>query len=309
MSELALPGLSGINPLGFMAALGVQAALESAGDPATLRWTGGAMPTAIVGTDRSPASAADAARECFGQILAGTAVDPRVHPKLKLRPSEIRTYLSEARAAGPASSLAMCLVAENSLDNNGVAKPTDFYFSAGNQKFAATVRELLEGASRDYLLNGMIGPWRYDSRLKSLMWDVVDDRVYALSAFDPTDSANNPRRSHPGAEALAVLGLTRLPCFHSPVGTATLGCSGIWQRGSFTWPLWRHAAAPGGVSALLAHATRAEPRSEPERIAFERHTSRYEGWGITQVLQSQIRRSTKGGYGTFGPPRVIWQRA
>lgn len=308
MRDIELRGLVGTNPLGFMAALGAQIASSREGDPASLRWDDGASPAAVLRSRSDLLSVAEAARSCFDEMLAGAALGADVHPKLKFDPGDIRSYLREARAVGPTNSLAMCLVAENSLDNGGKAKPTDFYFTAGNQKFVAMGREILEGVTPEDLVNDMAQAWRYERSMSSLMWDVVDDRVYALSAFNPTDSTNNPKKTNPGAEALALLGLTRFPCFRSSRGTATRGCAGSWKRGSFTWPLWTRPASPGAVTSLLEHGSLCEPEGELGIATFRHRTAQYPGWGISQVMQSQIRRSDQGGYGTFGPAKVIWRR-
>ena len=183
-------------------------------------------------------------------------------------------------------------MAEGSLDNNGVAKPTDLYFTAGQQKFLAMARQILDGSSLDDLLVGMNGPWKYESKLPSLMWDVSDDRVYALTANDPS---KDKKLTNPGPEALAVLGLSLHPVFAGRERTLTQGCSGSWKSGRYSWPLWRKPASSHMVRSLLAHAY------DVERYQW------FQSWGIFRILRSSIRRSDQGGYGTFGPPEVVWE--
>ena len=165
-------------------------------------------------------------------------------------------------------------------------------------------RTILAEVTEGELVEDIGSAWRYRSRRDSLMWDSTDDRLHAHSAADPT-SSQNPKLTNPGAEALAVLGLSRYPCFASPRGTLTQGCSGGWKRGEFAWPLWTVPATARSVASLLAHVTAPDAGGLGDSA---RRAGWYRAWGLSLVMQSQIRRSSQGGYGTFGPPRVVWQR-
>ena len=296
--ETVLAGLPGDNPLGFLAALGAQVALADNGYDDRLHWTDDPIPRPVVSPSRSLEDIAGAALALSASWLDGPALDETIDPKLKLKPPHIREYLSRARDAGASGALASCLLAEDSLDRGGVAKPSALYFTAGNQKFVAAARTILGEVTAAELVDDMASPWRYESERVSLMWDRVDDRLHALSAVDP---APNPKLTNPGAEALAVIGLSRYPCYASSQGTLTQGCSGGWKRGSLVWPLWMAPASTRAVRSLLAHVAALGDDAD-------RRTGWYQGWGISCVMQSQIRRSSQGGYGTSGPPRVIWQR-
>ncbi len=305
MPQLELAGLPGDNPLGFLAALGAQVAANEVDAPVSLRWSDEPVPHAVLGGIGDGDAVAEAALTMASAWLDGPALAADLDPKLKLEPDEIRQYLATARAAGFHGSLAMCLVAENSLDGGGKAKPSDFYFTAGQMKFMTMAREILNDVTREELAADMTGPWMYASSKPSLMWDVVDDRVYALTSTNPSDEK---KQTNPGAEALALLGLSRYPCFRAATGTVSTGCSGSWKRGSFTWPLWDRFATSAVVGALLAHGSMPALDGAESTRAFEGHARQYGGWGVMRVMQSQIRRSDQGGYGTFGPPRVIWRR-
>ncbi len=297
-----LRGLPGDNPLGFLAALGAQVALAEQGADLRLHWTDDPIPHPVL----SPACGLDeiarAVRAVAAAWLDGPALDESIHPGLKLKPEEIRDYLRRGRDAGSSGSLAACLLAENSLDISRKAKPSDLYFTAGQQKFVSMARTILGEVTEDEIVDDMAKPWSYHSKRESLMWDIVDDRLHALSYADPTKS-QNPKLTNPGAEALAVLGFSRYPCFASSQGTLTQGCSGGWKRGWFVWPLWTVPATGGAVRSLLAHVD-----IPAETRAARRRREWYRSWGLSRVMQSQIRRSDQGGYGTFGPPRVVWQR-
>ena len=297
-----LRGLPGDNPLGFLAALGVQAALAENGAEHCLHWTDDPIPHPVLSPDHGMEEVARSVRTVAAAWLEGPALDKSVDLGLKLNTDEIRQYLGRGRDAGSSGSLSACLLAENSLDNNGKAKPSDLYFVAGQQKFVSMARTILGEVTEEEIVDDMTKPWSYRSKRESLMWDSVDDRLHALSAADPT-KGQNPKLTNPGAEALAIIGLSRYPCFASPQGTLTQGCSGGWKRGWFVWPVWTVPATGRSVRSLLAQVGVPEgSKSARRRAAW------YRSWGLSRVMQSQIRRSDQGGYGTFGPPRVVWQR-
>lgn len=306
MSGVHLNGLEGTNPLGFLAALGVQVAFASRSEQPRLWWSDNVIPHAVVDEAFTTDRIADRALEVFEEWNDSAAANPRqadgsIMPKgdeLKLTPDGIRAYLSQVSANASSGALATALVAEGSLDKQGVAKPSDLYFTAGQQKFLAMSRQLLCHASREDVLEGLQGRWSYKSELPSLMWDVSDDRVYALAAGDP---AKEKKLTNAGPEALAILGLSLHPVFAGHEQTLTQGCAGNWKDGSYSWPLWRKPATPFAVKSLLAHAYH-------HPAAGDRHHW-FRAWGIFRILQSPIRRAGQGGYGTFGPPEVVWQGA
>lgn len=296
MTGTHLTGLEGTNPLGFFAALGVQVAFDGAAHVPRLWWSEDVVPHAVVDEAFSIEDIAVQAMEVFPAWLESPAVSPGLEPAgdVKFKEEEIVTYLNRSRNSERGARLAACLVAEGSLDNNRKAKPTDLHFTAGQMKFLKIATEVLEGVTAEDLRDGMTGPWPYQSKLGSLMWDVVDDRNYALLASDPSKSKNK-KLTNPGPEALAILGLSRYPVFGSPGRTLTQGASGSWKSGLFTWPLWTKPGSLRVVDSLLAH------------VASDR-ADLFPAWGIKRVMQSAIRRSSQGGNGTIGPPEVIWSR-
>ena len=305
MNGVHLTGLEGTNPLGFMAALGVQVAFEHERNQPRMWWSNDITPHAIVDEGFTVERIANRALEVLDDWRKSPAANPKradgsAMPKgdeLKLTPKDLRSYLNHAGMAGQANHLASALVAEGSLDNQGVSKPSDLYFAAGQQKFLDTVRKILISVVPDDIIVGLIGPWHYKSKLPSLGWDVSDDRVYALRATDPSDEK---KPTNPGPEALAILGLSVHPVFAGGGRTLTQGCSGSWKKGYYSWPIWRKSASHLAVKSLLAHASRYDPTSANRSAWFK-------SWGVSAVLRSPIRRSGQGGYGTFGPPEVAWQ--
>ena len=304
MSGIHLLGLEGTNPLGFLAALGVQVAFATEDVQPRMWWSDDITPHAVVDEDFTVDRITLRALEAFAYWKDTPAINPRrvdgsEMPKgdeLKLKPDDIRAYLDQAVRCEWSGALATSLVAEGSLDNNNVAKPSDFYFAAGQQKFLDTARKILNETGPEDIASGLAGPWRYDSELSSLGWDITDDRIYALRANDPSPEK---KLTNPGPEALALLGLSLYPVFASQDRTKTQGCSGKWKDSYYSWPLWQRPALLRAVKSLLAHAH--EDPASSSRYLW------YRSWGISTVLRAPIRRTDQGGYGTFGPPEVVWQ--
>ena len=306
MSETHLCGLEGTNPLGFLAALGIQEAFANESEQPLLWWSDDITPHAVVDGKFSVDRIIAQAKKAFAHWKDSFAVNPTRNDgtpmpdgdKLKLQPKDIRTYLYRSRSCKWSKSLATALLAEGSLDNNGKAKPTDLYFSAGNQQFLDTARIILNEVSPNDLEKGINGPWNFASNLPSFGWDITDDRIYALRSINPS---SEKKLTNPGPEALAILGISQHPVFAGRDGTDTQGCSGAWKTGYYSWPLWCKPASPRSVKSLLAHAYEFSTTSE-RRLWYRS----YPAWGISTVLKSPIRRSDQGGYGTFGPPEVVW---
>lgn len=305
MSGTELSGFEGTNPLGFLAALGVQAIFNVDSEQPQLWWSNDLVPRAIVCAQFSIERVAERAVRTFDYWKSSPALNVRGADgktnsnldDLKLKPDHIRTYLSSGTDNDRSDELASALLAEGSLDKKGVAKPSGLYFAAGQQKFLQNARSVLAAATQQEIVAALEGPWKYESEAPSLGWDVRDDRDYALRASDPS---TDTKRTNPGAEALALLGLMRFPVFAGKEATLTQGCSGSWKKGSFSWPIWDQPATPHGVKSLLANAY--------EHAQPTQRTLLYSGWGIIRILRSPIRRSEQGGYGTFGPPEVVWDR-
>jgi hypothetical protein len=176
-------------------------------------------------------------------------------------------------------------------DGKGNTKPTAFHFTAGQQNFLEMIAQLAEGMTREHVEEALVGPWRYESELPVLRWDVSGERLYALLAFNP---AGEKARGVPGADWLAFQSLSLFPCFPE----ATLGggarllttCfEGEGKEFTFRWPLWEPPASLATIRSLLASAA-------SELSAAERRAR-----GIALVLESQVRRSDHG-YGTFSAP-------
>ena len=305
MNETHLTGLEGTNPLGFLAALGVQVAFASESRQPRLWWSDDVTPHAVVDGEFTIDGIADRALAVFAEWGESPAVNPRrpdgsAMPKgdeVKLAPEDMRSYLGQARECDSGGALPMALVAEGSLDKQGVAKPSDFYFTAGNMKFLDIARKILNCVSREDMFAGLKGPWPYQSKLSSIMWDVSDDRVYALRANDPAER-EEAYQSRPGS--LGRTGIEPVPRVRRNRGrTLTQGCSGKWKAGHYSWPMWCRPASPHTVKSLLAHAYHHPTATDREcwfrAWGFPRFSSRRSaGPGGEATAHSGHRRSYGG---------------
>ncbi|MEQ1564473.1 MAG: hypothetical protein ABMA64_02460 [Myxococcota bacterium] len=299
MSEQELTGLDGSNPLGFFAALGM------------LRWLrGGLAPDARLsfrdGTWRAvlhdapdlskwaSAVADDARTQVERTHLAfsyprkdGTARDLKPPPEL------FRHWLTELRAQCDTEGLAFAMGYASELgrdaSHGAVVKPTALHFTAGQQQFLVTVRELAGALTTDDILEALLGPWRYERPVKTLSWDATVSRSYALRASDPS---KEKRLGNPGADWLAFQALPLFPVVSRGRLAQTHGVSGSWKFGRFTWPLWRVPATLDAASSLVLL------REIEGWSARERRLR-----GVSAVFVSEIARSEQGGYGSFGPAR------
>lgn len=303
MSSLNLPGLAGSNPLSFLAALGVLDVLtrHEGREPATLRWTNGLQPHAIVtGVDSVDVlvDLVDTDRASWrGSPLLNWG--PAGNPLDDVKPSgkEMHEWAEDlyqrlTEQTRGAADLWCSLLAEGAFAQNGQdAKPTHLHFTAGQQQFLRMARELVEALDVDRILEALIGPWRYDSDLPSLRWDVRGERLYAISARNPS---SDPPRSVPAANWLAFLGLRFLPVVASNGSLRTTSCAQQWKSGgSMTWPLWEMPLRAASVSSMLSSLQLGLMKLPEQRAR-----------GISSVLQAPIRRTDQGGYGSFGAPTV-----
>jgi hypothetical protein len=307
MTDVALPALEGTNPLGFLAALGVLEALTSENPDATLRWTDELVPHAVIGGISDLDLLLDVLdRDREGWRDSALLSWPEGAPLPDAKPGEemLREWFEAVagqRDRRSESDLLCALVAEGALDRSGKAKPTHLHFTAGRQQFLNMVRLLAAKVDRERLREAVRGPWRYDSPLPSLSWDVRGERIYAVRAVNP---ASEKRLSVPGSDWLAFRGLIFYPVTRASNGsTRTTACDPRWKRSAFRWPLWAVPGTRDVIKSLVADRTLV---SQPRRYRLQPDdlTAR----GILSVLESPIRRNDQGGYGSFGGPDVLASR-
>lgn len=305
MTQTRLTGLDGSNPLGYLAALGCLLVADRMIGSVRLSWTSGVESVAIlhgatldelvdaVMSDRDRWEGSPA----LGHLPGGVVDDIKFATA-----ADVRGYLAACAAApddGRSLALAQALVCEFAVDNGGNAKPTDLHFTAGQQRFLRMARELRDGLQRDHVQPALTGPWEKRSTLPSFMWDVADDRVYALTGRDP---AGERKLTEPGAEWLALQGLAAYGVQRSAADrVAVPGASGRWKRGNWTWPLWKPALGVAAAVALVNRSGVVGPsRDSDARLRLE---------GVSRILSTTVLRTEQGGYGSFRPTVVLWERS
>jgi len=297
VTGVALPALAGSSPLGFLAALGALSVADRSKPErhSALRWTEALVPSAVLTGPESIYELLDWAiadlERWLGSALLGLPAADIKPPPLVLH--DWLRVLSERERRE--TDLFAALLAEGAQAGNNASKPTHLHFTAGQQQFLAMVRTLAQHVDRDALEEALRGPWRYESTLPTLGWDVRGERVYALRGFDPSKEKRN---GVPGADWLAFLGLTFLPVFARDGKLVTTGCEPDWKSGSFVWPIWDVPLSPMAIRSLLAFDGL---RDETETQLRAR--------GIFGVLQAPIHRSDQGGYGSFRAPQPVERRA
>lgn len=301
MSPLELTGLTGDNPLGMLAALGILDVLERRSHGTVrLRWTEELVPHAVI-------SGADNVEDVLEQVdqdrlcwLASRVLHwppPAPLTDVKPDPQTLTSWQAElAEHVTPqhrdASDLWSALLAEGAFAGKGDAKPTHLHFTAGQQRFLTMVREIATQLTSDDVREALLGPWRWTSPLPSMGWDGSrGERVYAVRGTNP---ATEKRLGVPGADWLGFLGLTFLPVALRGTKLLTTGCTESWKKGTFTWPLWKVPLSAPVTRSLLS-------RPDLDQLSDEAAGR----LGLLGIRRSPIRRTDQGGYGSFGPSTLL----
>ncbi len=319
--QIPLPGLDGSNPLAFLAALGALRLLDTQRPGSCrLRWAldGLWMPVLDLPTDlldaapepgiegHSPAENALLATlarriaERRDDAIFGLRWDEAKEGKeakekrnLRSPPDTWRAWARALRAEADRLSLdfVSASAAEIARDNNGKLKPTVFEFTAGQQMFLATAEELLREVTVEDLDEALIGPWRKTRTVKVLSWDATDSRDYALRAGNPS---TDTKTGVPGADALALWGLTLLPVMPTAKDNRTTAAGGKWKAEWFRWGLWTGALTVDTLRSVipLCGAGSLSPLEAQAR-------------GVAVQFEAGIGRSDQGGYGSFSPPILL----
>jgi hypothetical protein len=314
-SPVALTGLDGSNPLGYLAALGALVVMtENAGPEGPrprLSWrnSGRWVPRlsevpdidTIAGHVVADAEswAAEPLLE-FAYVADGTQIVPPdtrgAVRDLKPKPELLRELMMNLAAAFPASrrstNLVTSLATETAQDRTkGNVKPTAFHFTAGQQTFLAMIDELRAGLTPDDAAEALVGPWRRSSDLPTMRWDAAAPRDYALRAVNPAGPGEKPR-GVPAADWLAFRGLTLFPVADVAGRLETTCITGGWKDAVFSWPIWTAQADLASIRSLLSCWQ-----------ALADKPAEWDGRGVAIGFRSRITRSDQGGYGNFGPAR------
>ena len=307
MSGIVLRGLDGSNPLGLLAALGLLDVVAQQEGRARLLWCDeGAWRPVLLGAGEDRGRLIDLVMEDATRWRTEPALAlsypvqdkegrNKVEEDLKPPPAIMASFLrrlAEAatskarRGVDLAAAFASDVVVAGSKEKPAV-KPTALHFTAGQQSFLKMAKVLLGALTPEDIAESLFGPWRYARDLPVMRWDSTRCTDYALLARAPADDKAS---GVPGADWLALLGLTNFPVAPIRGELLTTGCTGSWLNSCFCWPLWSAKLGRDAARALIGMGSLAR-MSESERRAR----------GIVAVFQSSIRRHPNGGRGNFSP--------
>ena len=288
MNTITLTGLRGDNPMSFLAALGIVRTVPEAkikwsldGDhPAILR-------CALDEDELINYLVADKSKLLESELFQ--------YKDVRLKKEVVVPFLSGG--SPDEHDLRWALITDITIDNSkGLSKPTDLYFTTGQQKFLAIVKEIGGMVTEDLLKEGIFGPWLYSVRgAKTLTLDPRDDRNFALMATEPSTT---PKQTMPALDWLAFIGFALLPVFGMDDRVLTPGASGPPSHSSWAWPLWDEYIGADVIRSLFQLIPRNQHLEKaPWQIPK----------GVFAIFQSEIARIGQG-YGRMLPPKQVYLR-
>jgi hypothetical protein len=169
-------------------------------------------------------------------------------------PEEYRMHaeaLLEDTSDGDGIAMLAAFGTDACVAKNGSIEPTPFQFlsGAGHQWFLKTARQLMDEVTPERIYRALFEPWTYADEKLSMRWDPVEDRRYALSATDPSDT---PARTVWMANLLAYRALALFPAAPRRGALRAVGWTMVDGEPAFTWPLWEFAASLDTIRSLLA---------------------------------------------------------
>jgi CRISPR-associated endonuclease/helicase Cas3 len=139
---------------------------------------------------------------------------------------------------------------EGCFDRNRRIVPTEFQLitGSGHQFFLDTFSSLVQSVTADQVLHSLFDTWTYRDPRLSFRWDPVDDRRYAVSWGDPSDT---PVLTEHGANTLAAFALPLFPVIPSAQKAKTSGFSQQGRQVVFTWPIWESHLSICAIRSLI----------------------------------------------------------
>lgn len=257
LPTLMLAGLNGMNPLGFLAALGTVRIARLFSVNVRLRWerSSAAWRPNLVDTVSDP----DRFLDALEQALRTLSLEPF---KLDKRlPFDAKTYrkhalIAQSKASAHERRLADFITAFGSdalIDENGNFQDTLFRMvRTGDSKGQGFLYYALQTSStttKDHLRNALFRPWNYADKSPSFRWDPIEDQRYAMRWDDPS---TNRLGTMQGANRMALEALPLFPAIPRRASLATTAFSVNGQRQTcFTWPIWEVPLAEEVIRSLL----------------------------------------------------------
>jgi hypothetical protein len=295
MNDFICAGLDGSDPLGFLAALGLLRVVSRRDPEARLRWVEqgpwkAALETAE--TDVLRVLVEDVARWKVGHAALSFAesADRKIQD-LKHPPAEFRELMRAVRGDWEACAFIAAYATGVVVDGSGKqTKPTALHFTAGQQRFLASVLSVRDAVDRNDFDEALAGPWVGRTGPSDTRWRAGSERSRALLSFDP---GSEKPTTVVGAVWLAFQGMPLLPTASQGSRIVTTGFAGRGNSQHFTWPIWTAPLLLDEVRVLVGS-------SELATITPTRQRAR----GIGAMFRSDVVRSSQG-YGNFAPAQPV----
>ena len=302
--EIVLTGLDGSNPLAFLAALGTLRSL-------TFVWPHRDVKMAWRqkrGAWRPVIQSLTASDDDMVAALHERCRITRDHPTLSIADNlaidvkTFREHLCEQTQSSntEATAFAAAFGCDAIYDDKRVICDTSLrtMSGAGHQHFLKTMRDVLQGVTKEQIHKALFHPWRYDDPLKglSLRFDPMDEKRYALRWDDPSgDSTRNSCGNMLGANALAILGIPFLVVAPVRGELHTTGFRGQLSRDChWSWPIWDAFVSRDTIASALAIAQLHDNEVPRSQLMQQ---------GIMEVYRSQ--RITTGKFRNFAPAEPV----
>lgn len=323
---LVLTGLDGANPLAFLAALGTLRGLTIAWSERSVRLSWRRLdawrPVVHVdGLALTPDLVLDGLDRFFQMRPGHEALE--IDDNLKVSTKNFRLHAQQAAQSAWLSgerrarsdliaAFASDMIAKEDVDE---VQPTALRIAngAGHQDFLKGMRVLAalslndsivkvnrgrpaddrtDGKNtkltcREALVECLFTGWTRAHVTKSLRWDPVDLRLYALRWKSPTAPGEEPTTEW-GANRLAFEALPLFPVV--PVGkkAITTGFSRLARDTVWTWPMWKYEATLDTARSLLSLALLQKP------VLGADDQSALAGIGVPQVFRCKHLSGDKG---------------
>lgn len=302
MSRIQLVGVDGSNPLGFLAALGLLRAVNSAklsfSDDGAFRAhldvpdIGEAELVELIAADAEAAADQSAPWRFTYTKAASRRQGPQQVADLKPPPGEFKRFLATCIEAwltgdGEAAGYAAAYGTDVAVDGKGNTKPTAFHFTAAQQTFLGSLEGIRASVTREWVETSLFKGNGARSG-GNLRWDPSAERNWALMATDPSSDGTSVDAP---LEWLAFRGLPLLPSFPRGSRIITTGVVGRGHEMRFMWPLW---SIPASFQTTRSALQVDWAKSTDERMAR----------GVFAICSSAIRRTSQG-FGNFGPSSVV----
>lgn len=299
MSQLILKGVSGANPLGFMATIGLLRLLQGESKAAKVGFlSDGTFHPYIERFDGDLASvvANDAARPVnervwFLEYEKSEKNGMKRVADLKAPPEIFASFLDRCvdewlDGEGEAAAFAAAFGTSVAVDGKGNTKPTAFHFTAANQQFLGAVEMIRSSVTKEWASQSLF-EGAASRTGTNLRWDPGAERNWALMANNPTVDGTSVDAP---LEWLAFRGLPLFPSFPKGDRIVTTAVRGFGNEMALTWPLWNAPISLNTLRSVLQTSWGGAEEARRQR-------------GVFAMCSSVIRRTSQG-FGNFGPAIV-----